>query len=99
MSKRPARWDRRQFLSASAAAVAAGSVTTAGAAEADAASARPAQGGAARGSRPASGSSVEDTDVLVIGAGLSGLHAAMLLEDGGAKVQVIEARDRIGGRV
>jgi len=38
-------------------------------------------------------------DVLVIGAGLSGLESALLLEDLGAKVQVIEARRRIGGRV
>jgi monoamine oxidase len=38
-------------------------------------------------------------DVLVIGAGLSGLYAAMLLEDMGARVQVIEGRDRIGGRM
>ncbi|MEZ5512552.1 MAG: NAD(P)/FAD-dependent oxidoreductase [Steroidobacteraceae bacterium] len=38
-------------------------------------------------------------DVLVIGAGLSGLSSAMLLEEAGLDVQVIEARDRIGGRV
>lgn len=37
--------------------------------------------------------------VLVLGAGLSGLHAAMLLEQAGLDVQVIEGRDRIGGRV
>ncbi len=39
------------------------------------------------------------TDVLVIGAGLSGLNAAMLLEELGASVQVVESRDRIGGRM
>ena len=39
------------------------------------------------------------TDVLVIGAGLSGLNAALLLEEQGFKVQVIEGRDRIGGRL
>jgi monoamine oxidase len=38
-------------------------------------------------------------DVLVLGAGLSGLQAALLLEELGARVQVIEARDRVGGRV
>lgn len=39
------------------------------------------------------------TDVIVIGAGLSGLAAALLLEESGATVQVIEGRNRIGGRV
>lgn len=38
-------------------------------------------------------------DVLVIGAGLSGLHAALLLEEMGADVQVLEGRQRSGGRV
>lgn len=37
--------------------------------------------------------------VVVIGAGLSGLAAAMLLEERGLEVTVVEARDRIGGRV
>ena len=40
-----------------------------------------------------------DPDVIVIGAGLSGLYAAMLLEESGASVQVIEGRDRVGGRL
>jgi monoamine oxidase len=39
------------------------------------------------------------SDVIVIGAGLSGLAAAALLEESGAHVQVIEGRNRIGGRV
>lgn len=38
-------------------------------------------------------------DVVVVGAGLSGLHAAMLLEEQGLDVQVIEGRNRLGGRV
>lgn len=39
------------------------------------------------------------TDVIVIGAGLSGLNAATQLEDLGLSVTVVEARDRVGGRV
>ncbi len=38
-------------------------------------------------------------DVIVVGAGLSGLHSAMLLEESGYDVQVIEGRQRLGGRV
>jgi monoamine oxidase len=41
----------------------------------------------------------EDADVLVLGAGLSGLYAARLLYRAGLKVTLLEARDRIGGRV
>lgn len=40
-----------------------------------------------------------DAQVIVIGAGLSGLYAAMLLEDEGKDVLVIEADNRIGGRM
>ncbi len=38
-------------------------------------------------------------DVIVIGAGLSGLNAALLLEEQGADVLVLEGRQRVGGRV
>lgn len=41
----------------------------------------------------------ERSRVLVIGAGLSGLNAALLLEEQGLDVQVIEGRSRVGGRV
>lgn len=41
----------------------------------------------------------QDVSVLVIGAGLAGLAAARVLQDAGLKAIVLEARDRIGGRI
>jgi monoamine oxidase len=38
-------------------------------------------------------------DILVIGAGMAGLTAARALAEAGRKVLVIEAQDRIGGRI
>lgn len=44
-------------------------------------------------------SSPEEADVLVIGAGVSGLAAAYELTKKNKKVVMLEARDRVGGRV
>lgn len=38
-------------------------------------------------------------DVVVIGAGLSGLQAAYSAQQAGLSVVVVEARDRVGGKV
>ncbi len=42
---------------------------------------------------------VERFDTIVVGAGVAGLTAARLLAGAGQRVAVLEARDRIGGRV
>lgn len=39
------------------------------------------------------------SDVLVLGAGLSGLESALTLEENGFKVCVLEGRQRVGGRL
>jgi monoamine oxidase len=41
----------------------------------------------------------KDVDVIVLGAGVSGLNAAWLLEEQGLKVLLLEGRQRVGGRV
>jgi phytoene dehydrogenase-like protein len=40
-----------------------------------------------------------DKEVIVIGAGLAGLSAALTLQSAGCRVNVIEASNRAGGRV
>src|SRR5690606_13215449 len=45
------------------------------------------------------GDAMSDADVVVIGAGLAGWTAALAREAAGAKVRVLEAQQRVGGRV
>lgn len=40
-----------------------------------------------------------DYDLIVIGAGIAGLSSALALSQGGLRVIVLEARDRVGGRI
>lgn len=49
-------------------------------------------------STPASNQVVLDVDLVVIGGGSAGIHAAIQLKDAGAKVAVIEKKKQIGGR-
>ncbi len=51
-----------------------------------------------RPNKPGSGS-VRSADVVVVGAGFAGLTAARALAHAGRSVIVLEARDRVGGRV
>jgi monoamine oxidase len=43
--------------------------------------------------------SAGDPDVLILGAGIAGLAAARSLAERGLRVLVLEARDRVGGRI
>jgi monoamine oxidase len=48
--------------------------------------------------RPAIGGEPPQVDVLILGAGMAGLHAARMLEKMGVSVAVLEGSPRIGGR-
>lgn len=54
---------------------------------------------AAAASRSAYAAAAGDPDVIVIGAGLSGLGTALALEEAGLRVLVLEGRERVGGRL
>jgi monoamine oxidase len=42
---------------------------------------------------------MDEYDVLVVGAGVAGLAAARVLAEAGRRVALVEARDRVGGRI
>jgi monoamine oxidase len=50
-------------------------------------------------SNPRLSRAAESTDVVVFGAGLAGLNSALLLEEQGFRVILLEASDHVGGRV
>ena len=46
-----------------------------------------------------SGRSIDGSTIVVVGAGVAGISAACALSEMGYNVIVLEARDRIGGRI
>src|SRR5215218_9369266 len=55
--------------------------------------------GSELGSITVAGPETREADVVVVGAGLAGLAAARALTASGVSVVVVEARDRVGGRL
>ena len=45
------------------------------------------------------GVEIQTTEVVIVGAGAAGLAAARALAESGARVLLLEARDRVGGRI
>jgi len=88
---RPDLSRRRLLLMLAASSLSAGPLLR----EALAQQARPAR----TGTVPAGDGPGKGLKVLVIGAGMAGLAATVALSEAGAEVTVIEARDRIGGRI
>jgi monoamine oxidase len=84
------RVTRRRFVAGTLASGAAAALPTA----AEAATRKP-RSAPSRGSERGTG----HADVVVVGAGFAGLSAARQIAHAGHSVAVIEARDRVGGRV
>jgi monoamine oxidase len=103
------KFTRRDFLKAASIATASAIVISCGAIEKtlpalteaprDPTPADPATATAEISPSPTTDMRPREADVLVLGAGISGLAAARALADNGWSVIILEARDRIGGRM